>query len=419
MAYGISPIGSGGPRKPPLMSGGPPGLLRRTGPQSPVSAVSMTTSSTTAAHWQDGDFVEYNGDTENWGIDTEDTAVSSASCYPDTLPGGWIYYPQDFYDVGDVVEVWIKAANITAGATVDTRIYIGGTDPDNTYELEIDWRSWDWALYRVVSGERTEIGFGEIHWYEYKWYKWEFELDAAGLQLRAPDGGAYTDDTTYQGGGYGIRQSVNDERQYFRFDGFGSASASGGGGGSSYLEGFEDGDLAEYSYVDTNDYQISTNAQAGDYSLRFYQDSDTYDTGAMGPIVRDAGGSMTGQGEKYELYIQEDNDSLITRFLFGVQDADNHYRIDWDHYGGMFDLYRIEGGSSTQLAHSDAFVDLSGWVRYTIDWQSDGTIVAAVPSESVSISATDTTWASGGIGFEANDIAGPPLEAWWDSLDTI
>lgn len=114
-------------------------------------------------------------------------------------------------------------------------------------------------------------------------------------------------------------------------------------------------------------------------------------------------------------YSQNATGIANSQFWFGVQDSNNHYRVILDNYNNEVRLLKLDGGSASTL--DTASLSISGTYNVTIDWQSTITIdVSQGGNVEATVSDSDSTYTSGGIGFAVNGIGGKT--ARWDDIES-
>lgn len=174
---------------------------------------------------------------------------------------------------------------------------------------------------------------------------------------------------------------------------------------SQTIDGFEDDDLDEYD------------GHTGSYTT---QSSVVHDGGFAAEGT--AGGDATvihstsgladypEQGDTFSAWMRSEafeggGDHVAT--LFGVQDSDNYYRAIIT--GNEYLLQVRDGGSLSTIDSVSASPSAGSWYRVEVDWQADGTIVATfyddAGTEVANLSGTDSTFTSGGIGFDTHGLA--------------
>jgi hypothetical protein len=182
-----------------------------------------------------------------------------------------------------------------------------------------------------------------------------------------------------------------------------SDSDSGSSTPSGVLEDFE-GDLSAYA-GDTGAFSLSTSRPyAGDGHLESSSNGAVWHTGLD-----------TEVGATYEARVWQ-YAGTFAQVLCCVDGASSG-KADLSGYGVEVDfgwskelsLVRYDGGSSTTLASQPCDQYPESWNRVAFSLDSDGTITASLNAEDgtriASVSATDTTYASGKLGFGADNTA--------------
>lgn len=172
------------------------------------------------------------------------------------------------------------------------------------------------------------------------------------------------------------------------------------------VETFEDQDLAEYS-GDKTKYGFTTNSFSGSYALEYTNELNNGER-----IISTSGLSRypsAGDSIKSAVWRKTDGDSA-PMLLFGVQDYDNYYGIGTESDHDQMLIFKRENGNISRLTQQFA-LDYSGWAIWQIDWGTDSsirfrifetdgsTIKTNSTDTALDISAADSTWTSGGIGF--------------------
>lgn len=117
-------------------------------------------------------------------------------------------------------------------------------------------------------------------------------------------------------------------------------------------------------------------------------------------------------GDVFEFYIYVDGfisgGSAINRFHFGKQDyleSSNGYRIWWTFNDDYWRIEKRVGGSGDTLqgARLGSNWPTNEWLRGVVDWRGSGfsaTMYRENGSQIDSLSTNDTTYTSGGIGYD-------------------
>lgn len=107
-------------------------------------------------------------------------------------------------------------------------------------------------------------------------------------------------------------------------------------------------------------------------------------------------------------WVQVTDGTENVNLSYGVQDHENRYYVKLDYEIEWMGLFRYEGGPGTSLS-----LDPNVWYRVEIDWNSDGghavTLLKdpdpAIHDSSGTVvaqfSGSDSTWRTGGIGYDA------------------
>jgi hypothetical protein len=170
------------------------------------------------------------------------------------------------------------------------------------------------------------------------------------------------------------------------------------------VEDFEDEDLNDYTIYSGNAATSVTSADSytRDQSLRLADaDVNMANVGASPAPV---------QGDTFSVRVKAASGGPISLFHYGVQDASQYYSLRLRHSTDEISLLKHDSGSWTELTGTVTDFDLTAniWYKLELDWATDGKHVLTVSGDghSVSISCSDTTWASGGIGFMQYTSAG-------------
>jgi len=194
---------------------------------------------------------------------------------------------------------------------------------------------------------------------------------------------------------------------------FGVGAQSGGDPGGGYLppvgftltvlDDFEDGNIDEYA-GDTAVFQVvESPAWHGNYGLA----SNGVGNGRMyrGDLAVPWGCQLNchfyrpGAGEG----------AILCGFLFGCTDEDNCYEISANMDSPLLTLSKIVASGKTTLDSAGFTMATETHERVKIEWDTDGSMV--VTFADVELTATDTTYEGGGIGWSHNCPAPPTFAA--------
>lgn len=170
--------------------------------------------------------------------------------------------------------------------------------------------------------------------------------------------------------------------------------------GKSAIESFEDGDLSEYNFA-------TGKSGATVVSSPAYDGSKVLELANTHTQMNSTSGldDYPKNGDIFSVWVRATNNAASVNFTYGVQNDHNRYFIRVNFSGGNISLHRYEGGTDTVLA-SDSAVSPSydTWYEIKIEWCECAHSISLRDTQGnrVShISATDTTWTDGGIGFDA------------------
>lgn len=171
---------------------------------------------------------------------------------------------------------------------------------------------------------------------------------------------------------------------------------------SEVLDDFEDGNITEYS-GDTGSFSVLADAaQEGSYGLK---------STASGGIRRTDVTVSQGDIITFQWYPFAYSSDGISGFLFGVQDADNYYRAMLQYRNGTtFYLRKVVSGSPQNLDIKANFTWSQAWSEVKLVWETNGDITMSWDKDSETLAVNDTTFTSGGIGFDGDGN----LDAYFD-----
>lgn len=193
------------------------------------------------------------------------------------------------------------------------------------------------------------------------------------------------------------------------------------------IDNFNDGSMNEYSIEggDGTNFVYETQSSVvydGEYAARL----QAKDSGGTTYISSSSGLDnypTTGDIISYQNYLEPES---ISGFMFGVQDANNRYRVQlWDGSNGdLFSLYKRSNGSLETLAEKNLDPPTQEWLNIRVEWGETGDIIAnlydSTGSFIDSISGTDTEYSDGGIGMTiAENGSGDNRSAYYDSIKLI
>jgi hypothetical protein len=114
-------------------------------------------------------------------------------------------------------------------------------------------------------------------------------------------------------------------------------------------------------------------------------------------------------GDTFNGYLRADGDNSQAQLFFGYQDPGNTYLIQHSVGNSRILFLKREDGNGSVLNEDDFGPSASTWYQYRTDWQTDGTITVTVFDEQgtqqTTLTISDSTYSSGGIGFGASSSA--------------
>lgn len=175
------------------------------------------------------------------------------------------------------------------------------------------------------------------------------------------------------------------------------------------IDGFEDGDITEYS-GNTTDFTVQSsvvadgsNALEGDVASNGgIHDTDTFQNLSV--------------GNNYSVKMQLDSADPPKQVVFSfaaqqeVALPDDRYRIIIDDFNSVFRFQKVVGGSGTTIVDDSVEFSTGVWYTVSIDWGSGGdfsiTLSNASAGDITTLTATDTEFSEGGHGFQVFDDTG-------------
>lgn len=130
-----------------------------------------------------------------------------------------------------------------------------------------------------------------------------------------------------------------------------------------------------------------------------------------GIIVNPSFNSESGSEVQAWIYLNADSSFIINSLYFGASlDGSGNivgYALNYSDFAGEIALKRHDGSaglsSGTTLSTTSASLTNDAWYQFHIDWNEDGSMTGTVyddtNTEQVSVTATDTNYTSGSLGF--------------------
>lgn len=171
-----------------------------------------------------------------------------------------------------------------------------------------------------------------------------------------------------------------------------------------YIDGFEDGDLSEYT-DSSSAFSVSTSVS--------YNGSNSIvasDNGNTGVIEKTSPTDYSiSDGSKIDFYFRTVG-STAAGFLFGMQDASNYYRIQTDAGNAEVNIEVIESGSVSSSVADGGNIENATWHRAEVEWSRGTEINLTVTNtdtgnvtHTATLDESSQTYESGTIGFEDLD----------------
>ena len=357
--------------------------------------------------FEDGNLKEYTFDRGESGVSVTDSVVKNGDVGlkingTDTemisTPGG--SYELDYYpEAGDTFSCWVYATN-GAGRTNFT---YGVQNHQNRYFIRVNTYQGHFSIYRYETGTGHLLADTGVTLSEDTWYRVEVDWATDGTHtatLYDADGIQVTQlsatDSTWTSGGIG-------------YDAYLASSGSGSGTmyfdyvtkGRYLIDNFEDGDLSEYSFDkgSSGASLVTSPTYNGSTALAI--------NGTNTEMVSTSGlNTYPEAGDAFRYHVRTTGGAEDVNLTYGVQDHNNRYFIRVDVPNNDLMLFRYENGNFYQLAATDPVLTEDTWYEVGVEWDSDGTHTVRMfksqdDTQVAQVSATDTTWTSGGIGYDA------------------
>jgi hypothetical protein len=219
-------------------------------------------------------------------------------------------------------------------------------------------------------------------------------FDASGAEVASVSLG----DTTFDSGTIGW-YNYHATSDWFADSWFGA----GGGGSGTTIDDFEDADLAEYSFDRGSSAAsvVTSPVQGGSYALE-YVDTNVEAISTSGLNAYPAA------GDTFEYWVRGSGGADKTNFTYGVQDHANRYFVRVNVADDNLKVFKWEGNSTPGPldAQTSGFtLSQDAWYRVKVEWGTGGghtaTLYDASGSQLAKISGSDSTWTSGGVGYDA------------------
>jgi hypothetical protein len=221
--------------------------------------------------------------------------------------------------------------------------------------------------------------------------------DADGNQLAAT---SEVTDTTHSGGHYGFYTGAGQPAyyDYVTKESLGESSSPD----SFVIDGFEDGDISEYDHDPEFDGEasvVSSPKYNGSHSLEISSEN--------AELISTSGLDVyPSAGDTFSLWVRPSGGANNINVSWGVQNHDDRYYAKLKPERGSFYLFTYKGGSgSSQDSAGNLSLSQGEWYEVEIDWADGGSQIATLynpdGTQLAQLSMSDSTWSSGGIGFDA------------------
>ncbi|UPW00816.1 hypothetical protein M0R88_01620 [Halorussus gelatinilyticus] len=367
--------------------------------------------------FEDGDLSEYSFDRGSSSASVVSSPTHSGSYALEYTAGnveaistsGLPNYPV----AGDTFSYRVRGS----GGASKTNLSYGVQDHANRYFVRLNIANDSLALYRLEGGSSTELAadwstptLSQDTWYELE-VQWGASgghtvtlFDAGGTQVTQIS----TADSTWTSGGVGYDAYLGSGETAY-FDDVRLKTAT------TVVDDFEDGDISEYNFDrgSSSASVVSSPTHSGSYALE-------YTAGNVEAISTSGLNAYPSAGDTFSYRVRGSGGAAKTNLSYGVQGHTNRYFVRVNIADDSLALYRLEGGSSTELAADWSTPTLSQdtWYELEVQWESGGghtvTLLDGSGSQLTQISATDSTWTSGGVGYDA--YLGSGESAYFDDV---
>lgn len=244
---------------------------------------------------------------------------------------------------------------------------------DTWHVLEVDWET-DGTHTATLYDEEADTQLAQVTGTDSEWTSGGIGFDAYLSTGEA----VYFDDVTFGAAGFLERD------------------------GYALIDDFEDGNLSEYSFDRgaSGASVVTSPAYHGSQALAISgTDTELISTEDLShyPSI----------GTSFSCWVRATGGAEKLNLTYGVQDHDNRYYANLNFNKNRFSLYRWDNSSTVTLDFNDSGFTVSedAWYKIKVHWDRDGTHTATLYDASghrlVQAQATDTTWESGGVGYDA------------------
>ncbi|WP_227354486.1 right-handed parallel beta-helix repeat-containing protein [Haladaptatus salinisoli] len=168
------------------------------------------------------------------------------------------------------------------------------------------------------------------------------------------------------------------------------------------VDGFEDGTLAEYEFDrgESGARVVSTPTERGGNALEIGgTNTEMISTSGLPTYPR--------AGDTFGYWLRGDGGAADSNLSYGVQGHDDRYFVRVDIANDDLVLFRYENGTAHRLDSDSTGYSLSqgSWYELVVDWAPNGghmvTLRGADGNRIARVSASDSAWSDGGVGYDA------------------
>ena len=350
---------------------------------------------------RDNPLADYGGSTDQFGTTGSayegDAALENASG-----DFGGVNSTSDLNNYpsrGDDFEVYFDNATGDNFVAVNFFTQAEEDDPDR-YSVGLSGASGDFTFWRTSGGDIDTLDSASPSNATSGWYRVEISTDSSSITADLYDDSSgdhlasvSTGDSTFDSGGIGFRSAGNGE--VFDYAVFTED-------GPTVVEDFErSSPLSEYG-GETGLFDTTGSAYEGEQALE-------NDSGSFGGVNSTSGlDTYPERGDEVHAYFDNAGDENFATFnLFSQAEEDDpdRYSVGISGVSGDLTLWKTENGSIDTLDSSSLSDTTSGWYRVEITTDSSTVSADLYDADSdahlASVSASDSTFTSGGIGFRS------------------
>ena len=350
---------------------------------------------------RDSPLADYGGETGLFSVTSSPTYEGNSALVNDggDFGGGNSTSGLDTYpERGDEFEVHLNNAGDGNFAAVNFFAQSETDDPDR-YAIGLSGVTDELTLWKSENGDLDTLDSSAPSDTTSGWYRIEISTDSSTISADLYDEGSgahlasvSASDSTFSSGGIGFRSAGNGEVFDYAVHGV----------DDEVVEEFERSNpLTEYG-GSTGQFDTTESTYEGSQALENA-------SGDFGGVNSTSGlDTYPERGDEVHVYFDNAGDENFAAFNLFTQsetDGPDRYAIGLSGVDGEFKLWRNENGDLDTLDSSAPSDTISGWYRVEISTDAS-TISADLYDDSsgahlASVSAGDSTFSSGGIGFRS------------------